>query len=64
MQEAIGNTPYGTESNHKNRASSAMGMKIGGEGQFGMLKKIGYEPSPKMPPEAIFRHWGNVGASD
>ena len=40
-----------------------MGMKIGGEGQFDMLKKIGCELNPDMPPEAIFRQWGCVGAS-
>ena len=26
-----------------------MGMKIGGEGQFDMLKKMGCEPNPKIP---------------
>ena len=40
-----------------------MGMKISGEGQFDMLKKIGCEPNTKIPPEAIFRQWGYVGAS-
>ena len=40
-----------------------MGMKIGGEGQFDMLKKMGCEPNPKKPTEAIFRQWGYVGAS-
>ena len=28
---------------------------------FDILKKIGCEPNPNMPPEAIFRQWGNVG---
>ena len=36
---------------------------MGGEGQFDILKKIGYEPNRNMPPEAIFRQWGCVGAS-
>ena len=40
-----------------------MGMKIGREGQVDMLKKIGCEPNLNMPPEAIFRQWGCVGAS-
>ena len=40
-----------------------MGMKIGGEGQFDMLKKMGSEPNPKILPEAIFRQWGYVDAS-
>ena len=40
-----------------------MGMKIGREGQFDMLKKIECEPNLNMPPEAIFRQWGCVGAS-
>ena len=40
-----------------------MGMKIGGEGQSDMLKKMGRDPNPKIPPEAIFRQWGYVGAS-
>ena len=40
-----------------------MGIEIGEEGYFDMLKKIGYEPKPNMPPEAIFRQWGCVGAS-
>ena len=38
-----------------------MGMKIGGEGQFDMLKMIGCELNPNMPPEVIFRQWGCVG---
>ena len=40
-----------------------MGMQIGGEGQFDILKKMGCEPNPKIPPEAIFRQWGYVAAS-
>ena len=40
-----------------------MGIKVGGEGQFDMLKKIEYEPNPNMPLEAIFSQWGCVGAS-
>ena len=35
-----------------------MGTKIGGEGQFDILKKMGCVPNPKIPPEAIFRQWG------
>ena len=38
-----------------------MGMKIGGEGQFDVLKMIGFEPNPKMSSEAIFRPWDHVG---
>ena len=30
-----------------------MGIKIAGEGQFDMLKKMGCEANPKLPPEAI-----------
>ena len=51
------------ESNHKNRANSDVGMKIGGARQFDMLKKMGCESNPKLPPEAIFRQWGYVGAT-
>ena len=50
MQKAIKITLYGTESNHRRRANSAMGMKIVGEGHFDMLKKIGFETNPKIPP--------------
>ena len=39
-----------------------MDMKIGGEGQFDMLKKMGCKPNQKIPTEAIFRQWGYVGA--
>ena len=46
------------ESYHKNHVNSDMGMKIGGEGQFDMLKKMGCESNQKLPPEAIFRLWG------
>ena len=63
VQKTIGSTLYSTESNLKNRENSAMGMKIGGEGHFDMLKKIGCEPNSKVLPEAIFRQWGYVGAS-
>ena len=37
-----------------------MGMKIGEGGQFDMLKKVGCELNPTMPPEVIFRQWGCV----
>ena len=63
MQKARKRTLYGKEFNHRNRLNSAIRMKNGGEGQFDVLKKIGCEPKPKMPPEAIFRQWGYVEAT-
>ena len=35
--------------NHKNLANSAMDMKIGGEGQFDMLKKTGVNQTQNTP---------------
>ena len=63
VQKSIGSIRYGTESNLKNRANSTMGMKVDGEEQFDMLKKIRCEPNPKSPLTLSLDSGAYVGAN-